>query len=72
MLDVRKKNFYPKGRNADDSDISEIKNLIGDLPLKRDMLIEYLHLIQDKFGEIRKTFSCRFIRNFKNTNGRSF
>ena len=54
MLDVRKKNFYPKGRNADDSDISEIKNLIGDLPLKRDMLIEFLHLIQDKFNQIRK------------------
>ena len=37
MLDVRKKNFYPKGRNADDSDISEIKNLIGDLPLKKEI-----------------------------------
>ena len=69
MLDVRKKNFYPKGRNADDSDISEIKNLIGDLPLKRDMLIEFLHLIQDKFNQIRKkTFSCPF-QSFKNTNG---
>ena len=36
MLDVRKKNFYPKGRNTEDSDISDIKQLIGDLPLKRD------------------------------------
>ena len=24
MLDVRKKNFYPKGRNTEDSDISDI------------------------------------------------
>ena len=69
MLDVRRKNFYPKGRNTEDSDISEIKNLISHLPLKNDMLIEYLHLIQDKFNQIRKkTFSC-FSQSFKNTNG---
>ena len=54
MLDVRKKNFYPKGRNTEDSDISDIKQLIDHLPLKRDMLIEYLHLIQDKYNQIRK------------------
>jgi len=54
MLDIRKKNFYPKGRNTEDSDVSDIKKLIDHLPLKRDMLIEYLHLIQDKYNQIRK------------------
>ena len=38
----------------EDSDISEIKNLILHLPLKNDMLIEYLHLIQDKLIKLEK------------------
>ena len=54
MLDVKNKKFYPKGRDSRDSDIAEIKDLIDHLPLKRDMLIEYLHLIQDKYNQIRK------------------
>ena len=54
MLDIKNKNFYPKGRDSKDSDIAEIKDLIYHLPLKRDMLIEYLHLIQDKYNQIRK------------------
>ena len=54
MLDIKNKNFYPKGRDSKDSDIAEIKDLINHLPLKRDMLIEYLHLIQDKYNQIRK------------------
>ena len=54
MLDATKKKFYPKGRDVDDTAFEEVNNLIGDLPKKRDMLIEFLHLIQDKYGEIRK------------------
>ena len=57
MLDkVKKKNFvpYPKGRDVSSKAISEIKNLISHMPLKRDLLIEYLHLIQDKFRCIHK------------------
>ena len=55
MLDINKnKKFYPKGRKTEDEALKEIKGLIQNLPLQRDLLIEYLHLIQDKFGEIRK------------------
>ena len=54
MLDKVKKNFYPKGRGIEDSALEDIKELISNLPLKRDLLIEYLHLIQDKYGQIRK------------------
>ena len=52
----KKKKFvpYPKGRGFDDDSISEIKVLISSLPLSRDMLIEYLHLVQDKYRCIRK------------------
>ncbi len=55
MLDINKnKKFYPKGRKTEDEALKEIKGLIKTLPLRRDLLIEYLHLIQDKYGEIRK------------------
>ena len=54
MLDKVKKKFYPKGRGIEDSALEDIKELISDLPLKRDLLIEYLHLIQDKYCQIRK------------------
>jgi len=40
----------PKGRQVDDTALAEITNLLGNQPLKRDMLIEYLHLIQDAYG----------------------
>ena len=40
----------PKGRQVDDSAISEIRAIIGDGALRRDLLIEYLHCIQDKVG----------------------
>ncbi|HCV62708.1 MAG TPA: NADH-quinone oxidoreductase subunit F, partial [Alphaproteobacteria bacterium] len=40
----------PKGRQVDESAISEIRAIIGDGALRRDLLIEYLHFIQDKVG----------------------
>ena len=57
MLDkVKKKKFvpYPKGRNVENEALKDIKKLISALPLRRDILIEYLHLIQDKFRCIKK------------------
>tara|TARA_B100000989_G_scaffold52319_1_gene34900 strand:+ start:9525 stop:11195 length:1671 start_codon:yes stop_codon:yes gene_type:complete len=57
MLDKVKKKFvpYPKGRDIDEESITLIRKLISHLPLKRDLLIEYLHLIQDKFNCIKKS-----------------
>ncbi|MEM9584244.1 MAG: NAD(P)H-dependent oxidoreductase subunit E [Pseudomonadota bacterium] len=40
----------PKGRQLDDSAWDEVKALLRDRPRRRDLLIEYLHLIQDQFG----------------------
>jgi len=42
----------PKGRQLDDVAHAEVIQLLGDGPRKRDMLIEYLHLIQDTFGHL--------------------
>ena len=54
--DKKKNKFipYPKGRETDDKSIAEIKQLISKLPLSRDLLIEYFHLIQDKYRGIQK------------------
>src|ERR1700742_1578732 len=42
----------PKGRQIDPVAADEIARLLGDRPRRRDMLIEYLHLIQDKYHQI--------------------
>ncbi len=40
----------PKGRQADPAALSEVRTLLGDAPRRRDLLIEFLHRIQDKYG----------------------
>ncbi len=42
----------PKGRQIDPQALDEVRALLGDRPRRRDLLIEYLHLIQDKYGYI--------------------
>src|SRR5689334_16081783 len=42
----------PKGRQVDPTAAHEIEQLLGDRPRQRDMLIEYLHLIQDRYRQI--------------------
>ena len=40
----------PKGRAVDPRARDEVASLLGDAPRRRDLLIEYLHLIQDRYG----------------------
>ena len=40
----------PKGRRVDPKARKEVAALLGDSPRRRDLLIEYLHRIQDHFG----------------------
>jgi len=42
----------PKGRQASDSAIAEVRALLGDRPRERHLLIEFLHLIQDHYGHL--------------------
>jgi len=42
----------PKGRQLDESALEEVRALLGDRPRDRDLLIEHLHLIQDKYGHL--------------------
>ena len=42
----------PKGRQVDDAALADVRALLGDRPRRRDLLIEHLHLIQDRYGHI--------------------
>jgi len=45
-----RKRQRPKGRQVDAAALQQVQALLGDLPRRRDLLIEYLHLIQDAYG----------------------
>ncbi len=42
----------PKGRQVIPLAQEQIKELLGDVPRRRDLLLEYLHLLQDKYGHL--------------------
>jgi formate dehydrogenase len=42
----------PKGRQVDPAALEDVRDLLADRPRRRDLLIEYLHLIQDRFGHL--------------------
>ncbi|MEZ5669303.1 MAG: NAD(P)H-dependent oxidoreductase subunit E [Alphaproteobacteria bacterium] len=42
----------PKGRQYDEDALQEVVALIGAGPHRRDMLIEYLHRLQDRYGHL--------------------
>ncbi len=44
--------FHPKGRQVDPTALGEVQALLGDRPRRRDLLIEHLHLIQDRYHHI--------------------
>src|SRR5438045_1988990 len=48
----RRAKATPKGRQVDATAAHEIEQLLGDRPRRRDLLIEYLHLIQDRYHQI--------------------
>ena len=41
---------FTKGRQIDPGAQEEVQALLGDRELRRDLLIEFLHLIQDRYG----------------------
>jgi formate dehydrogenase len=46
----RKPPRTPKGRQVDSQALAEVQALLTDRSRRRDLLIEHLHLIQDKYG----------------------
>ena len=48
MQERRPRDRGPKGRGLDDAALAEVRELLGDRPRRRDLLIEFMHLIQDR------------------------
>lgn len=48
----RKQRNQFRGRQIGQQALEEIQNLLGNEPLQRDLLIEYLHLIQDRYHHL--------------------
>jgi NADH:ubiquinone oxidoreductase subunit F (NADH-binding)/NADH:ubiquinone oxidoreductase subunit E len=48
----RRAKATPKGRQVDPEAAEEIAALLGDRPRRRDLLIEHLHLVQDRYQQI--------------------
>ncbi len=48
----RKPRRTPKGRQVDLAALDEVRALLGEGPRRRDLLIEHLHLIQDRYGHL--------------------
>src|SRR5262245_27438941 len=42
----------PRGRLVEPAALAEVQALLGERPRRRDLLIEHLHLVQDRFGQI--------------------
>jgi NADH:ubiquinone oxidoreductase subunit F (NADH-binding)/NADH:ubiquinone oxidoreductase subunit E len=48
----KRKRFTAKGRQVDAAALDDVRELLGDRPRRRDHLIEFLHLVQDKWGHL--------------------
>jgi len=48
----QRKRQAPKGRRVDAAALRDVQALLGDAPRRRDLLIEYLHKIQGRYGHL--------------------
>ena len=46
----RKTRDFPRGRQTDERSLEEVRALLGERPRRPDLLIEHLHLLQDRYG----------------------
>ena len=55
----------PKGRPIDSGALAEVQALLGDEPRRRDLLIEHLHKIQDRYGYLSAAHVAALAREMK-------
>jgi formate dehydrogenase len=48
----QRKREAPKGRRVDPQALADVQAALGDAPRRRDLLIEHLHAIQDRWGAL--------------------
>ncbi|TDF65421.1 NADH-ubiquinone oxidoreductase-F iron-sulfur binding region domain-containing protein [Cupriavidus sp. L7L] len=51
-LGRQRKRRQPKGRQVDAAALAEVRVALGDMPRRRDLLIEHLHCINDRYGQL--------------------
>src|SRR5471032_2125200 len=61
----RKPRRTPKGRQVDPQALDEVRGLLGERSRQRDLLIEHLHLIQDKYGHLSATHLTALAQEMK-------
>jgi NADH:ubiquinone oxidoreductase subunit F (NADH-binding)/NADH:ubiquinone oxidoreductase subunit E len=49
---VKKPRATPKGRRVDPQALQQVRALLGAAPRRRDLLIEHLHRLQDRYGHL--------------------
>jgi formate dehydrogenase len=49
---VKKPRATPKGRSVEPQALQEVRALLGAAPRRRDLLIEHLHKLQDRYGRL--------------------
>ena len=55
----------PKGRQFEDKAMSEVQALLVNRPRQKGLLIEFLHLIQDKYGYLSAQHLCALAEELK-------
>lgn len=61
----RKERGQARGRSVDQNALAEVRALLGARPRRRDLLIEFLHLVQDKHGHISAAHVVALARELK-------
>jgi len=61
----RKGSPTPKGRQVDPVALSEIGALLGERDRRRDLLIEHLHLVQDRYGCLKASHLAALAHEMK-------
>jgi len=54
-----------KGRSVDARALAEVQALLGDAPRRRELLIEHLHRIQDRYGHISAAHMVALARELR-------
>ena len=60
-----RKRAKPKGRAVDPQALADVQALLGEAPRRSDLLIEHLHLIQDRYGHISAPHLVALAREMK-------
>lgn len=55
----------PKGRQVSEAALEDVQNILGSLPIQRDMLIEALHKIQDGQGHLSAQYLAALAEIFR-------